>query len=187
MKRLLILALLLISFAVAATAFAAEGYPWNDNARPFNFLFENHIDSHQQSNLIGNSQLTGFFYIKFTGGQEEGLPTAMHADCSKTPADCVVGWQLQGVAVTATRVANEGSGHPTWCINPEDMPQAPGYTHFHWEGEPEHAHEVPVGSSREGYVLKLTAVDHFYFQHHGGFAVTPGIDYETHDNVLTDC
>ena len=78
MKRLLILALLLLSFALATTAYAATGYPWNDHATPYEFLFGNHIDTHQQSKSTGNSQLNGFFYIKFTGAEEEDLPVAMH-------------------------------------------------------------------------------------------------------------
>jgi hypothetical protein len=67
------------------------------------------------------------------------------------------------------------------------MPNQPGFTHFHWLGQPEHAGGLVTGQTYDGYLLKLTATEAFFFDHHGGFEVTPGIDYETHANVVTDC
>jgi hypothetical protein len=46
---------------------------------------------------------------------------------------------------------------------------------------------LTVGAEYPGVLLKLTARETFFFEHHGGFLVTPGIDYETHANVVTDC
>jgi hypothetical protein len=59
-------------------------------------------------------------------------------------------------------------------------------THFQWEGPPAHAHDIAIGTTSEGW-LGLTAVDSFFFKHHGGFAITPGIDSESHANTITDC
>ena len=187
MKKFLILVVLLMSFALVATAYAATGYPWSSHDAPYDYLFGNHIDSHQQSKLNGKDKLGGFFYIKFTGNEVQGLPEAEHGDCDNV--DCTVGWKLKGASAQATLLDKPQSGHPVWCILEQDMPKSSGYSHFHWEGDPEHAGELAPGDTYDGYLLKLTAVDRFYFKHHGGFAVTPGIDTATHDNVVvkTDC
>ena len=29
--------------------------------------------------------------------------------------------------------------HPTWCVDPADLPKQRGYSHFHWLGSPAHA------------------------------------------------
>ena len=188
MKKWFILVVVLLSFVSAATAFAAVGYPWNEHAAPYDYLFGNHIDTHQQSKLNGEDQLEGFFYIRYTGEEVDGVPEAMHGNCSADGIDCTVGWKLKGVAAQATLVEKpEEHGHPIWCIDENDMPQAPGYSHFHWNGAPEHAGKLPDGATYDGYLLKLTAQDRFYFKHHGGFLVTPGIDTETHANIVTDC
>ena len=34
---------------VTGAALAADFYPWRNHAAPFNFLFRNEIDSHQQT------------------------------------------------------------------------------------------------------------------------------------------
>ena len=46
---------------------------------------------------------------------------------------------------------------------------------------------MAIGETFAGYLLKLTAVDTFWFDHHGLFPVTPGIDFETHANLYTVC
>ena len=186
MKKFLILAALFFSFAIVAVAYAANGYPWRSHAAPYNYLFENAIDTHQQSQKIGKDQLGGFFYIEFTGNEVDGVPEAVHANC-ETSADCTVGWKLKGVPVQATLFEQSEPGHPTWCIDPADMPRAPGYTHFHWQGDPEQPGGLSNGVLYDGYLLKLTAQDRFFFKHHGGFLVTPGVDTVTHANVITDC
>jgi hypothetical protein len=190
MKKWIITLALLLSFGLTAAVYAANGYPWKDHAAPYDYLFGNHIDTHQQSQVNGKdgeAQLEGFFYIKFTGEDVDGVPEAMHGNCNAADVDCTVGWKLKGVAVQATLVDKPGHGHPIWCVDPKDMPRARGYSHFHWEGAPEHAGKLPAGATYDGYLLKLTAQDRFFFKHHGGFLVNPGIDTETHANVVTDC
>lgn len=67
------------------------GYEWQNHASPFDFLFGNHFDTHQQTKISGNGQLNGFFYIKFNGNfTPEGYPEATHGNCSQTPG--TVAW-----------------------------------------------------------------------------------------------
>ena len=184
MKKFLILVVLLLSFAIVGAAYAVESYPWNSHAEPYDYLFGNHIYTHQQSNLNGKDQLGGFFYIKYTGNEVDGVPEAEHGNCDAAAVDCTVGWKLKGIKVQSKLIEKPESGHPLWEIDSQNMPKSPGYTHFHWEGAPEHAGALLVGQSYDGYLLKLTAVDRFFFKHHGGFLVTPGIDTETHANIV---
>ena len=167
---------------------AAAGYAWKNHAPPFDFLFGNHIDTHQQSKVSSKGKLVGFFYIRFTGETtDDGIPFAMHANCSQVQDECTVGWKLHGLTMQATLLEKEMGEHPLWCIDPADLPQQPGYSHFHWFGTPEHAGNLVVGDKYDGMLLKLTAVDTFIFQHHGGFEVTPGIDTATHANIVAGC
>ena len=188
MKKLSIVVSLILIFLLVGAVFASEGYPWRSHAEPYAFFFENHFDTHQQTQLNGKDQLGGFFYIRYTGveNEEYGVPEAEHGNCEQHD-DCRVGWKLKGVAVQATLVDKPEMAHPQWCIAPEDMPHSPGYSHFHWLGAPEHAGALEIGQTYDGYLLKLTAQDHFFFKHHGGFLVTPGIDIETHANVTVGC
>ena len=186
MKRFTTLGIVLTLLIVGTQAVLAEGYPWKDHAAPFDFFFENHFDTHQQSKVNGEL-LRGHFYIRFTGDAQDGYPVAKHANCSEVPDECTVGWKLHGIPMVAELVAHGEGEHPTWCIDADDLPTQPGYTHFHWAGSPEHAGGLIEGEVYEGYLLKLTARDSFYFEHHGGFFVDPGIDYETHSNIVTDC
>ena len=187
-KKMIIPILLVLLLLGTGTALAGTSYPWRDHARPFDFLFDNHIDTHQQGKVLGNGGYKGFFYIKYTGElTPEGVPVAEHGNCSLTPDECTVGWLLQGVPIQAEVLAHEEGQHPTWCVDPADLPAQPGYSHFHWFGPPDHAHGLEVGDVYDGYLLKLMAVDTFFFDHHGGFLLTPGIDVETHANIVTDC
>ena len=172
---------------LVAGSVVALGPNWNDHAPPFDFLFGNHIDTHQQSKLVGNQQLRGYFYIHYTGGEVNGFPTAHHGNCETMPEGCEVGWVLKGVPARARLLEKPEGDHPQWCLNPRAFPREAGYTHFHWLGAPEHAGELVVGEKYDGYLLKLTAVDSFFFEHHGGFFITPGVDLESHYNVETDC
>ncbi len=176
---------LLALFLLGTGSVLAEGYRWRDHTSPFDFLFGNHIDEHQQSQVTKGDKLEGFFYIKFTGkNTDEGYPIAQHANCGTTPDECSVGWVLDGIPIRATYQGHEGEGHPLWLVDPVDLPAQPGYTHFHWLNESAHAGGLTVGMTYEGYLLKLTARDTFFFKHHGGFFVTPGIDETTHDNIV---
>lgn len=176
-----------IVLATAATAFATDSYPWRDHAAPFDYEFQNHIDTHQQS-LTKRGMLQGFFYITLSGDTDPstGLPIATHGNCA-TSGGCSVGWVWHGVPATATLIEHGHGGHPTWCVDASDVPRARGYSHFHWDGAPEHAGGFDPGDTATGWLLRLTAIDSFLFEHHGGFAITPGIDAESHANVVTDC
>ena len=65
----------LIALSATATLFlsgigaanAADLYPWRNHAAPFNFLFQNEIDGHQQTRQTRDRNLFGFFYVEFTG------------------------------------------------------------------------------------------------------------------------
>jgi hypothetical protein len=189
MKRSLLSGLILLfALAVGVPLIAAESYPWQDHADPFDFYLGNHFDAFQQSQVDERDQLQGFLYVRFTGEfGPDGLPLATHGDCAAAPDDCQAGWMLRGLPVTATLVA-VGNGAPTWCIAPESVPTTPGFTHFHWLDAAEHPEGLTVGASYEGYLLKLTARDAFRFAHHAGsVAVVPGIDYYSHANVVVGC
>ena len=178
---------LALSLSVPA-AVSAAGYEWRDHRSPFDFGFGNHIDTHQQSKLAGDSALTGFLYITpsdQTNG--DGVPMAMHGDCSVNPEGCTVGWQLHGLTKEAEYCGHVAGEHPAWAIDAEDMPSQRGFTHFHWLNETLHHNGLAVGEAYDGYLLKLTAVETFVFDHHGEFLVEPGIDFETHANVFATC
>ena len=118
-----------------------------------------------------------------------------------------MGWVLNGIPIQATYLGHESGSHPEWYIKKADLPRQPGYSHFHWLGKPDHpsgTHEsttdhtdgskesrpdhtggLQEGQIYDGYLLKLTAVDTFYFEHHGGYLVRPGIDEVTHANIKT--
>ena len=169
---------LILFTVVVAFNVNAAGLPWDEHGEPFSFLFGNHFDDHQQSKVNdGKSKLTGFLYIEFTEGTTDGLPNAKHG--TET-----VGWVLDGLPVKgAVLIEHDPGEHPLWCIEPKDLPRSKGYTHFHWEG-PANFKEKKV---YDGYLLKLTAIDSFYFEHgSSSSAVTPGIDYFSHDNIEID-
>ena len=187
-KRILILVVFAILLLGTSTALAGTSYPWRDHAAPFDFLFENHIDTHLQGKLTGKGHYKGFFYIKYTGEETaDGVPIATHGNCPEIQEECTVGWLMKGVPLEAKYVGHEMGQHPTWCVDPADLPKEPGYSHFHWLNESAHAGGLNVGESYDGYLLKLNAIDTFFFDHHGGFLVTPGVDLATHTNIVTDC
>ncbi len=188
-KRSLVVLLGVVAVMFAVTAASATpAYPWRDHAAPFDFEFDNHIDSHQQS-LAKNNMLQGFFYITFTGDIDEasGLPVAEHGNCSEPNVDCEVGWVWHGVPWRGEYCGPAGGGHPTWAIEGADKYLKRGYSHFHWLNESAHAGGLVVGAEYDGYLLRLTAIDSFFFAHHGGFAITPGIEQSSHANLVGDC
>ena len=144
---------------IATGSIAKAGNDFHDP--PFDFLFGNHIDTHQETNMkldkdTGNADnLFGKFYIIFTGEIDEasGLPIAHHPRglsddhderCGVT-VDCVTGWEMRGVPGAAKFLYHSGvngNDHPVWMVNraEEDsaptsgmvIPQPGSYTHFHW-------------------------------------------------------
>ena len=171
--------------AIVAVNVYAAGRSWDNHSDPFDFIFgDDSFDSHQQSKVKGGKdKLVGFFYITFGDYNEEvGLQEARHG--TET-----VGWGLKGVPVKdAVLIENTPGEHPVWCLDPEDIPQPQGYTHFHWTGDIERS-DLVLGDGYDGYLLKLTAIDSFYFLHgSSSTAVTPGIDYISHENIeIDDC
>ena len=168
----------------------AGGYPWKDHAAPYEFIFGNHIDDHQQTQIKSNGELKGFFYITFTGGEIDGIPVAEHCD-NNTPAEaCEVGWILRGRYLggnaAPTVVAQVGSDHPIWLVQSRnDIPQPGAFSHFHWLGAPESGSDLSLETQYDGYILELQAVDQFYFSHNGEeVLVMPGIDIATHVNIV---
>ena len=191
MRRASIAMLLTGALIIPATAMAT-GYEWRDHAAPFDYEFGNHIDTHQQSMFNEDGHLEGFLYI--TPGEDKdgnGAPEAKHGDCTKDPDGCEVGWVLHGLPYEATYCGHNTGEHPTWAIAKKDMPRQRGFTHFHWENgtgntDPHHS-GLEMGQSYEGALLKLTAIQTFDFNHHQGFTVKPGIDFETHANLVQAC
>jgi hypothetical protein len=194
MKKLtMTLSTLALCLLGAGTALAA-GYPWKNHARPYNFLFANDIDTHQQTRRTSSGDLFGFFYVKFTGDvTSDGYRVASHVDCNTTPG-CTVGWKLNGKLAEATFLYHVMPDHPVWLVNRPDIPQPGAYAHFHWFGD---EHPVP-NEMKDGYLLELQAVDSFCFVHdaasvstgatcqdNGGVPVTHGLDIATHVNIVT--
>jgi hypothetical protein len=189
MRRFIVASTFFALLLVGVNSAMAGGYPWKEHAAPFDFRFGNHIDQFQQSKLLGNGDLQGFFYIMFTGGSVQGAPAAAHGEDS-------VGWILYGVPMKAKLKAlpdMQSMQMPLWCINASDLPREKGFSHFHWLGMPMMGDGLTVGQIYEGFLLKLTAIDTFFFSMgmggdmSGGILVTPGIDDYSHYNIVTDC
>jgi hypothetical protein len=182
------IAILIVASTIAGEAQAA-GYPWKDHAAPYDFLFGNEFDTHQQTRTT-KSGLSGFLYVHYTGEMtSDGLPVAHHGDCAEVPCD--VGWQLRGAPAMAAFLYHVDDDHPVWLVDRRDIPQPGAYAHFHWIG----AMPTMRGDVSNGYLLELQAVKSFCFVHHamatsgtcddrGGVAVRAGIDIATHVNIV---
>lgn len=197
MKKLLsaLLASLTVSVMSTGAAVAADLYPWRNHAAPFDFLFGNDIDTHQQTRRMRDGSLYGFFYVRYTGVvTRDDQPVATHADCGAV-ADCTVGWALSGRLASAALLYQVMHDHPVFLVNRQDIPLPGGHTHFHWLGSAMPAQRATVA----GYLLQLTAMDSFCFVHHaaemakssktcrdnGGSSVSLGSDNATHLNIVT--
>lgn len=112
-----------------------------------NFVFGNHIDSHQSTTLVTRRgtpvSLTGSFYIIFTGETDpvSHLPIARHprgASQNETcgvDVDCVVGWLINAVPGEGKFLFHtgvNGEDHSVWLVNRTQIPQPGSYTFFHW-------------------------------------------------------
>lgn len=187
MKKRFTIGLLILSLLSANAAFG-EGLPWQDHNDPFNFMFGNHIDTHQQSMVMPSGELLGYLYIEFTGEyNQDGIPIAKHTNCNNELAECSVGWQWRGVPGQATFVYHEMGDHPIWLVNfRSDIPQPGGYSHFHWLGNPDESMGLVEEMVYEGYFLELTAKDTFAFKHgNEEIVVTAGLDLATHLNIVS--
>lgn len=181
-----------VGLSSVAAAHAGEGYAWRHHAAPFDFLFDNHFDTHQQTKRARDGSLSGFLYIRYTGViTKDRYRVASHADCND--ADCSVGWQLDGQPTSGVLLHHAMHDHPLFQVRRADIPQPGSYSHFHWlGGMPPHMGAV------DGYLLQLKATSSFCFIHHGwegatgaatcrengGIEVDPGIDTATHLNIV---
>lgn len=181
---LLIVVSMMFVFFLNSTEAKAEGYPWRDHAEPFEFFFNNHIDTHQQTRLTNKGDLFGYLYITIIG-EKNGIPLAEHCDSNTPAGECDVGWIIKGKPGTALFVFHE-SDHPIWLVSSRnDIPQPGAYSHFHWEDGPDKAGGLVEETLYDGYFLELKAVNQFYFKHAGeDILVEPGIDTSTHVNIV---
>jgi hypothetical protein len=176
--------LLATAALVAWTApVSAAGYPWRDHVAPFDFLFGNEIDTHQQSHQVGgDSRIQGFLYIHYTGEIIDGIPVGEHTDCGAMPEACVAGWSFNGVRAEGTFIAHDGL--PLFCVDAQTVRRKRGDSHFHWLGDPAMGMGLVPGQTYDGYLIRLVAHDTFYFRHHDDLTlVTSGIDTLSHANV----
>jgi hypothetical protein len=150
--------------AVPATAISG-GFTWRDHAFPFDFLFGNHIDTHQQSRLREDGSLQGLFYVVQLDEDGDGVPDITDAGdpimrhCTRAEhyPNCQAGWVLTAVPCIpeingcSAMFLYHRHDHPVWLVGPrvremdgevflggsrDQIPQ-PGYaTHFHWLSDP---------------------------------------------------
>ena len=188
MKRIMLITVALTAvLSLSAGMSVAGGVPWKYHQYPNDFVFGNHLDTHQQSRVMSDYSLRGHLYVEFTGEYtDDGLPVAKHSDCDASSGECSVGWQWVAVPGEATFVYHDGSDHPIWLLDSRsDLPQPGSYSHFHWTGGPEMAGMLVPGVRYSGYFLKLMAKDTFAFVHGGEpIPVFPGVDNGTHLNIV---
>lgn len=195
-KSILVLFGAVLGLSATTAALAAEMYPWRQHQRPFNFVFGNHIDGHQQTRQAHDGSLNGYLYIWYTGVvTKDGYPVATHVDCDAV-AGCKVGWTLDGKPSNAKLVRQPMHDHPVFMLARPDIAQPGSYAHFHWTGMSMPMPYAPAS----GYLLQLTAVNSFCFVHHmagaatsaascrdnRGVKVDRGIDIATHLNIVTN-
>ena len=122
------------ALCLSTGAFAADFYPWRNHEAPFDFVFGNDIDTHQQTRQARDGSLFGFFYVAFTGVvTKDRYPVATHVDCNSNPG-CTVGWTLSGKPMSATFLYQVMHDHPVFLVSRQDIPQPGAHSHFHWLG-----------------------------------------------------
>ena len=165
----------------------ADGLTWKDHQAPFGFVFDNDIDTHQQTMVLPSDGLLGYLYVELTGEYtDEGFPIARHTNCNDPLAECTVGWKWRGVPGTATFAYHEMGDHPLWLVERDQIPQPGAYSHFHWLGEPAMVSDLMENMSYEGYFLELKAMNSFAFEHGDDLVIVKqGIDLATHLNLVT--
>ena len=67
MKKSTIIYGAIIAFFMSQATVLAEGLPWLDQQYPYDFIFGNHIDTHQQTMVLPDGTLQWVLYIEFTG------------------------------------------------------------------------------------------------------------------------
>ena len=125
---------------------------------PYDFLFGNHIDTHQETRQTNHGTLKGRLYIIFTGETDptSGLPIARHPrgamhneECGVDAIDCKVGWIIRAKPTQAKFLYHSGvagDDHPVWMMESrKDIPQRGHYTHFHWTAAGSSDERAPDG------------------------------------------
>lgn len=166
----------------------AAGLPWLDHRAPFDFVFSNHIDTHQQTQILPDGTLQGYLYVVFTGEKtDDGIPYAEHDNCNERDVSCQIGWEIRGIPGAAVFLTHVMGDHPLWAVPRSEIPMPGSYTHFHWTGLPEHAGDIPYSDELiSGYFLQLTARDTFIFRHGDEeIPVVNGEDNSTHINIIS--
>lgn len=156
-----------VAMMLTGVATADDARQWRDHARPFTFLFGNHIDTHQETRLTRNGDLRGFFYIYWTDDYtDDGDRIAHH--CTKPEhyaAGCFAGWKIKAkpcipeVNQCDAMYLYHYHDHPVWIIGPRVdesdglrgtrgmIPQPGSYTHLHWLTEGSYREETFLPSS----------------------------------------
>ncbi len=149
----------LLSLFAVCLAQAADR-KWKDHAKPYTFLFGNHIDTHQELKLMKDGDLQGFFYITWLDKDEDGstdideasgLPIAGH--CNKPEHyenGCFAGWTMRAkpcieeVNNCRAMYLYHYHDHPPWLLDPTvdetgnlrgsrlSIVQPGSFTHMHW-------------------------------------------------------
>ncbi len=180
MNRLATMLVAIAAFILCSTAIGDDDdiREWRDHARPFTFLFGNHIDTHQETRLKKSGDLAGYFYIYWTGEfTDDGEPIAEHCtEPEHYAAGCFAGWKIKAkpcieeVNACRAMVLYHYHDHPVWMIGPwvdksgglrgtrSMIPEPGSYTHLHWLTEGTEHKGVFLPSSLEA-VERLFGVD----------------------------
>lgn len=126
--------------AVSADDDAETARLWTNHAPPFNFLFGNHIDTHQETRLwrrnrpllgIEKGDLTGWFYVTPSDGNgdgiqdttDTGIPIFRHCmNEADYAAGCVAGWFMKAkpcideVDGCRAMFVYHFKDHPVWLL-----------------------------------------------------------------------
>ncbi len=156
MRKVMGVLVVVLLSVLAAGAAPDEGRFWQDHARPYDFLFGNHIDTHQETRLMERGRnmgnLRGWFYVYDSGETlDDGTPVLRHCTGAEHyAAGCVAGWEIEAKpcieevnGCRATFLYHDDD-HPVWLVGARvddegglrgtrSMLVQPGsYTHFHW-------------------------------------------------------
>ena len=189
-RKFLILVLLMSGGLSGITAVRADGLgkSWKNHAAPYDFMFNNLIDTHQQMKLRSDGTLHGWIYIQVVNeispDAPDGVPIARRADCTNPALDCRVGWEVIGVPVSGAKLFQKGPR--LWDMSQVTMLSDTEFLHFHWMGTPKKPCGLTIGAEYNGYLFKRTAVTTFFWlggnpNREDGRLVTPGVDL--HSNI----
>lgn len=180
--RILTLLLFCVLLALGGIVHAG-GLNWKDHAAPFDFLFGNHIDTHQQTHLVragkNKGDLAGYFYVVHLDQDgdglldttADGLPILRHCTKPEHYPNCRFLWTINAKPcikeVNGCEAMNlyHKHDHPVWLIGPRQR-SADGETflagtrsQIPQPGVPGHFHWLTEGSEDEGELLPSSLND----------------------------